>query len=168
MITFMLKMAWRETRAAWRHFVFFLVCIAVGVGALVAVSLFGANVDRAVTREARSLLGGDLEVQLSHPMSPAGQAFMDSMTDRGITTTHVSELVAMAAIPDRPSMSLHSTQIIELKAVDPLYPLYGSLGLEPPEGLLTMLRPSHPSCPEETCLGAVVQESLLIRMKLAV
>lgn len=168
MITFMLKMAWRETRAAWRHFVFFLVCIAVGVGALVAVSLFGANVDRAVTREARSLLGGDLEVQLSHPMSPAGQAFMDSMTDRGITTTHVSELVAMAAIPDRPSMSLHSTQIIELKAVDPLYPLYGSLGLEPPDGLQTMLRPSHPSCPEQTCFGAVVQESLLIRMKLAV
>jgi putative ABC transport system permease protein len=166
MIGFMLKMAWRETRAAWRHFVYFLVCIAVGVGALVAVSLFGANVDQAVTREARSLLGGDLEVQLSHPISSTGRSLMDSLTSRGITTTHLSELVAMAASPDRLSMNLHSTQIIELKAVDPLYPLYGSLGLEPPEGLPAMLRPSDPLCPRQSCFGAVVQESLLIRMKL--
>ena len=38
---FSLRMAWRETRAAWRHFLYFLACIAVGVGGLVAVSLFG-------------------------------------------------------------------------------------------------------------------------------
>jgi len=32
---FSFKMAWRETRAAWRHFLYFFVCIALGVGALV-------------------------------------------------------------------------------------------------------------------------------------
>ena len=58
MTSFMFNMAWRETRAAWRHFLYFLVCIAVGVGALTGVSLFGTQVERAVTKEARGLLGG--------------------------------------------------------------------------------------------------------------
>ncbi|HXH86378.1 MAG TPA: hypothetical protein VNI35_06100, partial [Nitrospira sp.] len=66
---FIFAMAWRETRGAWRHFLYFFVCISVGVGALVGVSLFGAHVDRAVTKEARGLLGGDLEIRSSHPLS---------------------------------------------------------------------------------------------------
>ena len=94
---FILRMAWRETRGAWRHFLYFFACIAIGVGALVGVSLFGTNVDRAVTKEARGLLGGDLEIRLTHPLSLAGQAVLQSLGERGIAFTHVSELVAMAA-----------------------------------------------------------------------
>ena len=67
-------MAWRETRGAWRHFLYFFACIAIGVGALVGVSLFGANMEQAVTREARGLLGGDLEIRLTRPLSLPGQA----------------------------------------------------------------------------------------------
>ena len=92
-------MAWRETRGAWRHFLYFFACIAIGVGALVGVSLFGTNVDRAVTKEARGLLGGDLEIRLTRPLSLAGQAVLSSLGARDIVFTHVSELVAMAARP---------------------------------------------------------------------
>jgi len=97
MTSFILNMAWRETRAAWRHFLYFLICIAIGVGAVTGVSLFGAQLERTVTKEARSLLGGDLEIRLSRQISPKGQAVLDSLTDRGIALTHVSELIAMAA-----------------------------------------------------------------------
>lgn len=58
MIPFWLMMAWRELRSAWRHFLYFLGCIALGVGAVVGVSLFSTNVERAVLKEARGLLGG--------------------------------------------------------------------------------------------------------------
>lgn len=168
MIRFILKTAWRETRAAWRRFLYFLVCIAVGVGALVGVSLFGANVERAVTREARGLLGGDLEVRLSRPISDEGRSVLKSLTDRGIVTTHVSELVAMAAGVDRAARPGQPTQIIELKAVEPLYPLYGALRLAPERRLQELLHVDQGSCPGQACFGAVVQESLLIRMGLAV
>jgi len=189
MTWFMLKMAWRETRAAWRHFLYFLVCIAVGVGALVAVSLFGANVEGAVTREARSLLGGDLEVRWSRSMSSQSQTVLDSLKDRGIAITHVSELVGMAGRSDRHPRGGSPTQIIELKAVEPGYPLYGAVRLEPNLPLPDLLAPSScdhtqtsssvsassPTAPYAThftpdlsCYGAVVQESLLIRMRLAV
>ncbi len=167
MISFMFNMAWRETSAAWRHFLYFLVCIAIGVGALTGVSLFGTQVERAVTKEARGLLGGDLEIRLSHLMSPQGREVLDSLSDHGVAFTHVSELIAMAARAGS-SGSGQSTQIIELKAVEPQYPLYGTLRLEAQGDLVGLLGRQARRCPDRTCFGVVVQESLLIRMGLAV
>ena len=161
-------MAWRETRGAWRHFLYFFVCIAVGVGALVAVSLFATNVERAIIREARGLLGGDLEVRLSHPLSVKGQDVLTSLTTRGITITHVSELIAMTARVDQSASGASATQIAELKAVEQAYPLYGAIRLEPTEPLDVLLHPDVRQCGGRPCLGAVVQESLLIRMGLSV
>ena len=167
MTSFIVNMTWRETRAAWRHFLYFLVCIAIGVGALTGVSLFGTQVEQAVTKEARGLLGGDLEIRLSRPISPKGQEVLDSLTDRGVALTHVSELVAMAARAGS-SGSGQPTQIIELKAIEPQYPLYGTLRLEPQGDFVDLLRQQTRQCPDRTCFGVVVQESLLIRMGLTV
>ena len=161
-------MAWRETRGAWRHFLYFFACIAIGVGALVGVSLFGTNVDRAVTKEARGLLGGDLEIRLTHPLSLAGQAVLHSLGERGMAFTHVSELVAMAALTTRGSSVTQSTQIIELKAVESTYPLYGAIRLDPAQSPDVLLHPDERRCGGYSCFGAVVQESLLIRMGLSV
>ena len=184
MTGFALQMAWRETRAAWRHFLYFFVCIALGVGALVGVALFSANVERAVTREARGLMGGDVEVRLSRPMSEKGDAVLRSMAGRGISVLHVSELAGMAAVVNgKPSLQ---TQIVEMKAVEPGYPFYGNLVVEPSLPLTELL--SESACPEprtsnpppgrarhssltthhQTCFGAVVQQSLLIRLGLSV
>lgn len=167
MTFFMVMMAWRETRAAWRHFLYFLVCIAIGVGALTGVSLFGTQVEQMVTKEARGLLGGDLEIRLSRPITQNGQAILASLRERGIVLTHVSELVAMAARDDS-SKPGQPTQIVELKAVEPQYPLYGSLRLAPNNDLAELLVQQSHGCPDRTCFGVVVQESLLIRMGLAV
>ncbi len=179
MILFPLSMAWRETRAAWRHFLYFFICIALGVGSLVGVALFAANVEQAVTREARGLMGGDLEIRLSRPMSEKGLTVLRSLATRGIVTTHASELVAMAA-----GMDSGLTQIVELKAVEAGYPFYGTLKLDPDRPLSELLSLSGSSCervadssrsphpspltPHGPCYGAVVQESLLIRMGLSV
>src|SRR6185437_12435686 len=78
---------------------------------------------------------------------------------------HVSELVAMAARAGS-SGSGQPTQIIELKAVEPQYPLYGTLRLEPQDDLANLLSLQTRRCPDRTCFGVVVQESLLIRMGL--
>jgi putative ABC transport system permease protein len=165
---FILRMAWRETRGAWRHFLYFFACIAIGVGALVGVSLFGTNMDRAITKEARGLLGGDLEIRLTHPLSLAGQTVVDSLGNRGMAFTHVSELVAMAARSNQGSSLTQGTQIIELKAVESTYPLYGAIRLDPPQMLNVLLYPDASRCGGQSCFGAVVQESLLIRMGLSV
>lgn len=199
-------MAWRETRAAWRHFLYFFVCIALGVGALVGVGLFAAKVDGAVAREARALMAGDMDVRLTHALSQDGEKILKSLASRGIATMHVSELAAMAAAVG--SEQTRPTQIVELKAVEDGYPFYGHLTLDSDQPLTQLLtppveicrsvhppsvRPAPPPVPskkiskkirkgrrdsvprtadatgtEPPCLGAVVQEALLIRMGLSI
>ncbi|MCE3222242.1 MAG: putative Uncharacterized ABC-type transport system, permease component YbbP [Nitrospira sp.] len=168
MMPFWLTMASRELRSAWRHFLYFQACIALGVGAVVGVSLFSSNVEQAVLREARGLLGGDLEIRLSRPLSAPGIALLQGLEARGVYRTHVSELVAMAS-PGDPSFQGEAakTQLVELKAVDSRYPLYGVVRLDPDRPLMELLSADANSC-HEACLGAVVQESLLIRLGLVV
>ena len=167
MMPFWLMMGWRELRSAWRHFLYFLACIALGVGAVVGVSLFSANVERAVLKEARGLLGGDLEIRVSRPMGEAGLAVITHLGERGILATRVRELVAMVARIDRPAGGVDVTQLVELKAVESGYPLYGVVRTRPDRPLAELLHPSSSLC-RDVCHGAVVQDGLLIRLGLSV
>lgn len=153
-IPFPYRMAWRETRAAWRHFVYFFVSIALGVAALVGVGLFGANLDRAIQREARSLMAADVELRTNRALTTEGESVLKSLDSRGIARIRLSEMVAMAAAPS-------GTQLVELKAVEAGYPFYGKLRSEPEDALATLLRP-------EGEFFALVQEALLIRLNLSV
>lgn len=167
MMPFWFTMARRELRAGWRHFLYFLACIALGVGAVVGVSLFSANVERAVLKEARGLLGGDLEIRLSRPIGAQGADVLRDLAERGVGATRVSELVAMVARVVRSQGAAEVTQLVELKAIEVGYPLYGVVRVEPDRPLMELLRPAGTSC-REACHGAVVQEALLIRLGLAV
>src|SRR2546426_12417531 len=105
-------MVWRETRAAWRHFTYFFVCIALGVAALVGVGLFAANLERAIQREARSIMAADVELRTTRLLTPAAEAILMKLDGRGIARLQDSELVAMAAAPSE-------TQQIEPKTGEP-------------------------------------------------
>ena len=156
-------MAWREIRGSWRQFVFFLACLAVGVGAVVGIELFATNVESLILRDARSLLGGDLEIRAAHELSESGQETLDSLRERNIEVTHVRELVGMAAVPvggGSQQLGAQATQLVELKAVEDQYPLYGQVEMSPQQVLRASLAPLD--CPSLPCFGAVVQESLLI------
>ncbi len=161
-------MAWREARASWHRFVFFFICIAVGVGAVVGVGLFASNVEEAIFHDARSLLGGDLEVASRRLLSENGQKVLHSLEEREITVSHVSELAAMAAVVERQSKSgapAPGTQLVELKAVEASYPLYGAIQTDPQAPLFSLLANQETRCASVPCFGAIVQESLLISMK---
>ena len=160
-------MAWREIRGSWRQFVFFLACLAVGVGAVVGIDLFATNVESLILRDARSLLGGDLEIRAAHQLSDSGRKTLDALRERNVDVTHVRELVGMAAVPlaeQAQTSDVQATQLVELKAVEELYPLYGHVELTPRQPLHSSLAPIESSCPARPCFGAVVQESLLISL----
>ncbi len=56
---FVLVMAAREMRASWRRLVFFFLCIAIGVGAIVALRSVIQSVRAAFAGEARALIAAD-------------------------------------------------------------------------------------------------------------
>ncbi len=150
-------MAWRETRGAARHFAVLFGCVALGVAALVSVGTFAANLDRTLTREARALTGGDLELRSAQPLDPAARAAVDELVRGGAVTTTARELVAMARVPAR-----GASLLVELKAVERAYPLYGRVVTAPPVPLEALLADRGDDG------GAVVEAPLLQRLGIAV
>jgi putative ABC transport system permease protein len=146
-------MAWRETRGSFRHFIFFLVCIALGVGALVGVTGFSSDLERTIRKEARALLSADVEVRTNRPLDEAGIARLDALRAQGVRWTTVSEMVAMASDP-----RTGATQLVELKAVGPGYPFYGRLTAEPAGTVAALDEPNT----------ALAEQGLLARLGLRV
>jgi putative ABC transport system permease protein len=145
-------MAWRQTRGAWRHFLTFFACVALGVAALVSVGTLAVSLDGAVAREAKALTGGDLELRSARPLGAHARDAVARLGRDGARVTAVREMAAMARNP-----ATGATLLVELKSVEPAYPLYGRLEVTP-------ARPGHP-------VGrgtALVEQALLDRLGLAV
>lgn len=153
MIPLIVRLAWRETRAAWRHLLVLVICVALGVTALVAVTGFAGSIDRALAREGKSLMGGDVELRSPRPLDAAVEAALAPLVARGAIITRVRELAAMARHPAR-----GSTLLVELKAVDEGYPLFGRFETRPARSLAAQLANG----------GAVVDETVLTRLGVAV
>ena len=150
-LDFVLNLAWRETRGAGRHFTYLIACITLGVGALVAVASFASSLERTVGRSARALMGGDVEIRSSQPLSAAGQAVVAEMARGGVGVLPVLELVAMSAGGGQ-------SQIVELKTVGAGYPFYGDLITEPAAPLGTLVGKGR----------ALVHPSLLQKLRASV
>ena len=88
MTAFVLRMAWRETRGAWRHVALFVACIALGVAALVGVGTFATNLERTLGREARALMGGDVELRSARPLGAAARQELERLRRENSRLTH--------------------------------------------------------------------------------
>ena len=70
-MTFVLAMVWRELRATWHRLLFFFLCVAVGVGGIIAIRSLVQNVRIALASEARSLTAGDVYLRTDQPWEEA-------------------------------------------------------------------------------------------------
>ncbi len=126
-VRFLVRMAWRESRASRRRLLLFASAISVGVAALVAISSFTANLERAVRLEARTLLGADLMLGSSRAFTPAVEALLDSARWAGIGVTRRTVFSSMAYVPRIPDRS----RLAEVRAVGPAFPFYGTVATAP-------------------------------------
>ena len=119
-----LRLARRELRGGLAGFRIFIACLALGVAVIAGVGSLSASLDAALRNDARALLGGDVDFHLFHrPASAAERAYLD----RAGRVSEADDMRAMARNADGSQRSL-----IQLKAVDAAYPLYGSVTLDPP------------------------------------
>jgi len=122
---------------------------------MVAVGLFSQNVEAVIFGDARALLGGDIELRSSRPLTEHSHTVLESIYTRDIKVVHVSELVAMAASDqsEPPSSQSSSTQLVQLKVVENLYPFYGVVEIQPPGPLMEFLKTSPSGCHQDPCFG---------------
>ena len=147
-----LRLARRELRGGLRGFRLFVACLALGVGAIAAVGSMSAAIEAGLENDARALLGGDVEVQ--RPYLPATAVERAALED-GARLSAVVTMRSMAR-----SEAGGAPSLVELKAVDGAYPLFGAARLEP-EGVLAEAL-EH----DGEDWGAVAEGSLLTRLGL--
>lgn len=148
-----LRVALRDLRGDLRRFGILLACLALGVGTIAVVGSVGASMQQALARDARTVLGGDLEAMLSY------RAANDAERALFARLGTVSEVIQVMGRARGGGQSA----FVSLRGVDANYPLLGSVDVETAgetASLATLLsnRDRH--------YGAVVDSLLLDRMGL--
>jgi putative ABC transport system permease protein len=149
-----LNLARRELRGSLRDFRVFLACLALGVAAIAGVGSVSDAMHTGISRDARQLLGGDVSIRMTHRTMPNDARAV--LEDAG----RVSQAVTMRAMA-RPSLGERRT-LVELKAVDDLYPLIGAVALKPSIKLVDAL------AERDGTMGAIIDPSLGRRLGLSI
>ena len=123
---FVAVMAAREMRASWQRLLFFFVCIAVGVGAIVALRSVIQSVRATFDGEARSLIAADAIIASNRPLSDASlKKIAERLQAAGAESTRSVELPTMV----RPADKEGRARMVELRAVEQGFPYYGRMKL---------------------------------------
>ena len=146
-----LRFAWRELRGGLRGFGVFVACIALGVLAIAGVGSVAQSLADGLSRAGSVILGGDLAFSLvQREANDSERAFFDTHG----TVSAVATLPTMARVADG------RTTLVDVKAVDDAYPLFGTVTTDPamPLSALFAFRGE--------AFGAAADRALLTRLDL--
>jgi putative ABC transport system permease protein len=121
-----LTYALRNLRSGLRGFWIFLACITLGVAAISMIGSLAAAVQRGLDEQGQTILGGDVEFSIVQRQ--ANQDELSYLAAHG-TLSATQTMRAMAQGPQ-------TSTLVELKAIDQTYPLFGSLKLSPATDLM--------------------------------
>lgn len=124
---FVLLMAAREMRSSWHRLLFFFICIAIGVGAIVALRSVIQSVRNTFAGEARSLITADAIIASNQALKPEVLAKIDQrLQGAGASSMRSVELATMARPAGRAD---GRARMVELRAVEQDFPYYGRMKL---------------------------------------
>jgi len=147
----MARFAFRDLRGGITGLRIFLLCIALGVTAIVGVESLARALNDGLGREGRVILGGDASFSLIHRrLSADEQRFLES--HGSLSTIATMRGMARAASGD--------AALVEIKAVEPSWPRIGVAGFAPSMALDDALSE------KDGAFGAAVEEALLARLNL--
>lgn len=115
-----LRFAGRDLRSGLQGFWIFLTCLALGTGTIAIIGSLSSAIQRGLDEQGQPLLGGDLEFALVHRQTTEKE--LAFITSRGE--------VSRAATVRGMALTADNTALVEVKAIDGNYPLYGAVVLE--------------------------------------
>ncbi len=115
------RLAMRQMRGGLRGFYILIGCIALGLFVITGVNALSDSLRAGLEREGRTILGGDIALSRMHARaSEEERAILD-------TSGRVSEIATMRTMAR--NLDTEDQLLVELKAVDRLYPLVGAVEL---------------------------------------
>lgn len=151
-ISVVLTLARRELRAGPSGLRIVLACLALGVAAIAAVGSVRAAIEGGLATDGRRVLGGDLEI--AGGAQPLPDALGPFLTARGAKLSYVLQMRSMLIAQNG------ERQLVELKAVDPSWPLVGEAAFAPTASSAAILGA------REGRFGVAVEPMVLDRLKI--
>ncbi|WP_020173468.1 ABC transporter permease [Methyloferula stellata] len=121
-----LRIAVRELRGGLGGFAIFLACIALGVMAITGVGSLSRSLADGLARQGHIILGGDLSFDLIQREA--------SDAERQFFLSH-GQYAPVALLRAMARTGAGDFTLVEIKAVDPTYPVAGAVDLDPPQDL---------------------------------
>ena len=146
-----LRFALRELRGGLHGFYVFLGCIALGTMAIAGVGSLAASLAEGLAREGQVILGGDLAFTLIQREA--------ALNEREFLQSH-GQISSAATMRAMARTETAQATLVELKAVDAAYPLFGEAVLDPP-GPLPAALALH-----DGVFGAVADATLMVRLEI--
>lgn len=150
-----LRLARRELRGGFAGFRIFFLCLMLGAASIAGVESLSDSFLAGLQDQGRVFLGGDVSVRLVHrSASEQERGFLDRQGT-------VSETISMRAMAYAQDNEQHNQnrQLVELKAVDGRWPLFGAPQFVPAQSLHDAI-----ACEEDGICGAVAEQTLLDRL----
>src|SRR6185436_15513019 len=125
---FILRMALREIRSSWQRLLFFFVCIAIGVAAIIALRSVIQSGRAGMSQQAQTLIASDILLTSNRDFTSKvlDTLAAEQRSGRIVQVSQATEIPTMVR-PEDPSKAV--TRIVELRAVQREFPLYGTLTL---------------------------------------
>jgi len=123
--SWLVKMAWRDSRRNLSRLLLFISSIVIGIAALVAINSFGENLQADIDAQAQTLLGADLKIE-------SNQQLPDSLSieleEKSIKQSNMLQFVSMASFP-----KTGDTRLSMINGLEGGFPFYGKLNTTPAE-----------------------------------
>lgn len=126
------RLALRDLRGGLSGFYVFLACVALGVAVIAGIGALTDALRLSFEKQGQALLGGDISVSRIHTRAtPVERAWFNAQAGfvpgDPRSQNALSEAATMRSMARR--LDGQSQLLVELKAVDAAYPLYGTLEL---------------------------------------
>ncbi len=127
---FILNLTRREIRSSWRRLLFFFLCIALGVGSVVALRSLIQNLMQAVGTDARALMTADIEVSSTADFSPSEILKIEDVLASTDIVEERNEVMTTSAMASPLDPANPRTRLVELKGIEPPFPLVGDFVMD--------------------------------------
>ncbi len=141
----LLKMAWRDSRASGKRLLLFMASIVLGIAAVVSIQSFSINLKSNIASQSKAFMGADYRIDSNQAPTPRVTEIIDSLG--GADASAVS-FPSMVVFPKS-----GNTKLAGIRGIQGNYPFYGELETKPVEAALNYQKQG----------GALVDATLMLQ-----
>ncbi len=128
-MNFIFNLTRREIRSSWRRLLFFFLCIAIGVGSIVALRSLIQNLSQSVGSDARALMTADFEISSTTDFTPTEIEKIEAVVGKSNIVEARNESMTTSAMAKPIEASNQNFSFVELKGIESSFPLVGNFTL---------------------------------------